>query len=48
MNLSLNYDLQPNVCKAVLGRVINEEIAMDYLKVPDYGATTKVTVKGTP
>ena len=48
MNLSLNYDLQSNICKAVLGRVINEEIAMDYLKVPDYGATTKVTVKGTP
>jgi hypothetical protein len=48
MNLSLNYDLQQNICKAVLGRVINEEIAMDYLKVPDYGATTRVTVKGTP
>ena len=24
------------------------EIALDYLKIPDYGATTKVTVKGTP
>ena len=45
MNLSLNYDLQQNICKAVLGRVINEEIAMDYTLVPDYGETTKVTVK---
>jgi hypothetical protein len=48
MNLSLNYDLQQNICKAVLGRITNEEIAMDYLKTPDYGATTKVTVKGQP
>ena len=48
MNLSLNYDLQQNICKAVLGRITNEEIAMDYLKTPDYGQTTKVTVKGTP
>jgi len=47
MNLSLNYDLQPNVCKAVLGRIINEEIAMDYTLVPDFGATTKVTIKAT-
>ena len=45
MNLSLNYDLQQNICKAVLGRVINDEIAMDYTLVPDYGETTKVTVK---
>jgi len=48
MNLSLNYDLQQNICKAVLGRIVNAEIALDYLKTPDYGATTKVTVKGTP
>jgi hypothetical protein len=48
MNLSLNYDLQQNICKAVLGRVVNAEIALDYLKIPDYGATTRVTVKGTP
>ena len=48
MNLSLNYDLQQNICKAVLGRIVNEEIALDYLKTPDYGATTKVTVKGQP
>jgi len=48
MNLSLNYDLQQNTCKAVLGRIVNEEIALDYLKTPDYGATTKVTVKGQP
>ena len=47
MNLSLTYDLQQNICKAVLGRVANEEIAMDYEKVPDYGTTTKVTVKGS-
>jgi hypothetical protein len=47
MNLSLNYDLQPNVCKAVLGRIINEEIAMDYTLVPDFGETTKVTIKAT-
>ena len=48
MNLSLNYDLQQNICKAVLGRVVNAEIALDYLKIPDDGATTRVTVKGTP
>jgi hypothetical protein len=48
MNLSLTYDLQQNICKAVLGRIVNEEIALDYVKTPDYGATTKVTVKGTP
>jgi hypothetical protein len=49
MNLSLNYDLQQNICKAVLGRVVNAEIALDYtLKIVDYGATTRVTVKGTP
>jgi len=47
MNLSLTYDLQPNVCKAVLGRIINEEIAMDYTLIPDFGATTKVTIKAT-
>lgn len=46
MNLSLTYDLQQNICKAVLGRIVNAEIAMDYEKVPDYGETTKVTVKG--
>jgi hypothetical protein len=48
MNLSLNYDLQQNICKAVLGRVVNAEIALDYTLTPDYGATTRVTVKGTP
>jgi len=47
MNLSLTYDLQPNICKAVLGRIINEEIAMDYTLIPDFGATTKVTIKAT-
>jgi len=47
MNLSLNYDLQQNICKAVLGRITNEEIALDYTLVPDYGKTTRVTVKGT-
>jgi hypothetical protein len=48
MNLSLNYDLQQNICKAVMGRITNDEIALDYTLTPDYGATTKVTVKGTP
>ena len=48
MNLSLTYDLQQNICKAVLGRIIDDEIALDYTLVPDYGATTRVTVKGTP
>ena len=47
MNLSLNYDLQQNICKAVLGRITNAEIALDYTLVPDYGKTTRVTVKGT-
>jgi hypothetical protein len=48
MNLSLNYDLQQNICKAVLGRIVDDEIALVYTLVPDYGATTRVTVKGTP
>jgi hypothetical protein len=47
MNLSLTYDLQQNICMAVLGRITNEEIALDYTLVPDYGYTTRVTVKGT-
>ena len=45
MNLSLNYDLQQNICQAVLGRIVNDEIAMDYELKPDFGETTKVTVK---
>ena len=48
MNLSLNYDLQQNICKAVMGRIVDDEIALVYTLVPDYGATTRVTVKGTP
>ena len=48
MNLSLNYDLQQNICKAVMGRITDDEIALDYTLTPDYGATTKVTVKETP
>jgi hypothetical protein len=48
MNLSLTYDLQQNICKAVMGRIVDDEIALVYTLVPDYGATTKVTVKGTP
>jgi hypothetical protein len=48
MNLSLNYDLQQNICKAVLGRIVDDEIALVYTLTPDYGATTRVTVKGTP
>ena len=47
MNLSLNYDLQQNICKAVLGRIINDEIAMDYTLEPDNGQTTKVTIKSS-
>lgn len=47
MNLSLTYDLQQNICKAVLGRVTNAEIALNYTLVPDYGETTKVTIKAT-
>jgi hypothetical protein len=47
MNLSLNYDLQQNICKAVLGRIINDEIAMDYTLEPDNGVTTKVTIKSS-
>jgi len=39
--------LQQNICKAVLGRITNQEIALDYTLVPDYGKTTRVTVKGT-
>ena len=48
MNLSLNYDLQQNICKAVMGRIVDDEIALVYTLVADYGATTRVTVKGTP
>jgi hypothetical protein len=48
MNTALEYNLQQNICKATLSRIANEEIAMDYTLEPDYGATTKVTVKGTP
>ncbi len=48
MPLSLSYDLQSNICKAVLARISNEEIAMDYTLEPDYGETTKVLVNKTP
>jgi hypothetical protein len=48
MNLSLTYDLQQNICKAVMGRITDDEIALDYTLVPDYGATTRVTVKAGP
>jgi hypothetical protein len=48
MNLSLTYDLQQNICKAVMGRIVDDEIALNYTLVPDYGATSRVTVKGTP
>lgn len=43
--VSLSYNLQANTCKAVLTRIANAEIAMDYTLEPDYGATTKVTIK---
>lgn len=43
--VSLSYNLQANTCKAVLTRIANAEIAMDYTLEPDYGDTTKVTVK---
>jgi hypothetical protein len=45
MPVSLRYDLQANICKAVHTRIANTEIAMDYTLEPDYGETTKVTVK---
>jgi hypothetical protein len=45
MPVSLSYNLQANTCKAVLTRIANEEIAMDYTLEPDYGATTKVLVR---
>ncbi|MFA5243714.1 MAG: hypothetical protein WC380_00300 [Pedobacter sp.] len=45
MPVSLRYDLQANICKAVHTRISNTEIAMDYTLEPDYGETTKVTVK---
>jgi len=44
MPVSLRYDLQANICKAVHTRIANTEIAMDYTLEPDYGETTKVTV----
>lgn len=45
MPLSLTYDLQSNICKAVLGRVDNTEIAMDYTLAADYGDAQKVAIK---
>jgi len=45
MPVSLSYDLQANVCKAVLTRISNTEIDMNYTLEPDYGETTKITIK---
>lgn len=45
MPVSLSYNLQANICRSVLTRVSNTEIAMDYTEEPDYGDTTKVTVR---
>ena len=45
MPLSLNYDLQQNICKAVLGRIANDQVALVYKETPDYGETNKVLVK---
>lgn len=42
--VSLTYNLQENICKAVLTNVSNEEIDMDYTLDPDYGQTTNVPV----
>jgi hypothetical protein len=46
--IQLQYDLQLNICRATLSRGRNEEIAQDFELEPDYGATTKVLVRGTP
>ena len=46
--LQLSYDLQANKCRATLARMNNDEFAQVYSLEPDYGATTKVLVKGTP
>lgn len=43
--LSIRYDFQSNVHKVVLGRVSNEEIAMEYTLLSDFGDTTKVTIR---
>jgi len=43
--LSLTYDTQANICKAVLATVSNTEIAQEYTLAGDYGETTKVTIK---
>lgn len=48
MPVGLSYDLQANICKAVLGIVSNAEIEMDYTLEPDYGETTNITVGGRP
>jgi hypothetical protein len=48
MPLGLSYDLQSNICKATLIRIVNAEIAMDYTLQPDYGQTTRVTIKSGP
>lgn len=45
MPLSLTYDTQANICKAVLARVSNDEVEMDYTLAGDYGETTKVTIR---
>jgi hypothetical protein len=46
--IQLQYDLQLNICRATLSRGRNEEIAQDFELEPDYGATTKVLVRGAP
>ncbi len=46
--VGLSYDLQANICKAVLGTVSNTEIAMNYTLEPDYGEITNITVGGRP
>ncbi len=46
--LQLSYDLQANKCRATLARMNNDEFEQVYSLEPDYGATTKVLVKGTP
>lgn len=46
--IQLQYDLQLNICRSTLARGRNEEILQDFELEPDYGATTKVLVRGTP
>lgn len=48
MPIKMEYDIQANKTRTTLCRISNAEIAQSYELTPDYGDTTKVTIKETP